>query len=785
MNKTIFGMLILLMICGRAVTAQTIYTITGKVVNAQTGEAIDRVNIRISGTPRGTITNRDGSYVLSMPEGNYVLIYSYVGCQRDSLHISLTKNISCNVKLEPADIILPEVVTIAEDPAYAIIREAIKKKHELDKLLNSYSFKAFTRAKFNRDTSIAGITESYTDGYWHKGDTLHEVVTQKHMTTNLPEAGMVASVGEIVNFTDDIIPLVGFKFVGPVAENALDYYNYKLFRTFRKNHVDIYEISIFPKSRLVPLFQGNISIADSSYAVVGIEVRPNEAFHFPFVNDIEIDFNQKFALYDEKFWMPTDIAMEFGGKISIVGMSFPKIELEQTSVIYDYQINAAIPDSILKKPVLVVDSLAAKYDSTFWNAHRVLPLTSVEEKAYTTLDSTQTLAKQFKPTGAAASVLSFSMLRYIDIRYNRVEGLFIGGTYTYGSGKAISSLEISSSGESYNTSTASGWRVNAAVGYGISDKIFKWRLGGEYPLDKENTVEAGLDVYRDITHFPDGGFYPAILNSVFSLFGCNDYWDYYMSYGWNAHVNVAPFTHASIVLSVQSESQMSVQKNTDFSILSFRNVYRLNPPVMDGQMRSLKLKMYYGPEKVVLNLVPVNAVELSAEYSSPSVINSDFNFSRYYMTASCFFSTFLKSYLLPPQMNLMFAGGTSTGTLPPQREFVLDSQLGRFAPFGVLKTAYPREFIGDRFVMISAEHNFRSVPFLMLGIPFLYKSGIEVLINATATQSWLNGKSMTNGWYYEAGIGIGKIFGIIRADVTYRINNPNDLFFSIGISSFL
>ena len=58
------------------------------------------------------------------------------------------------------------------------------------------------------------------------------------------------------------------------------------------------------------------------------------------------------------------------------------------------------------------------------------------------------------------------------------------------------------------------------------------------------------------------------------------------------HVNVAPFNLASIGLSVQSESQMSVQNNTDFSILSFRNVYGFNPPIIEGQMRSLKLKMY-------------------------------------------------------------------------------------------------------------------------------------------------------------------------------------------------
>ena len=73
----------------------------------------------------------------------------------------------------------------------------------------------------------------------------------------------------------------------------------------------------------------------------------------------------------------------------------------------------------------------------------------------------------------------------------------------------------------------------------------------------------------------------------------------------------------------------------------------------------------------------------------------------------------------------------------------------------------------------------------MLGIPFLYKSGIEFLINGTAAQSWLNGTSMTNGWYYEAGIGIGKIFDLIRADVTYRLSNPKELFFTIGISSVL
>lgn len=767
------------------VKPQNVYIVSGRIMDSKTGEPLAAANVRVSGSARGTITNLDGTYSISLPEGRYTFICSYVGYQTDSASVNLTRNIHEDVRLNPADIILPKVVSIAEDPAYAIIRKAIEKKHEWAKLLQSYSFKAFTRFKLNRDTSIAAITESYTDGYWQQGDSLREIVTQKRETKNLPEMQMIASVGEIVNFTDDVIDLLGFKFVGPIANDALDNYKYKLLRTFTKDGAKVYEIMVIPDSRIVPLFTGKISIADSSFAVTGIELQPNEAFVFPFVSDLKLSFSQRYSLYNEKFWMPTDIAMNGGGKISFPGMSFPRIVFDQTSVIYDYELNNVIPDSIFKKPTLVVDSSATKYDSTFWSAHEVVPMTMAEQKAYKTLDSTETLSKQFKPSGAAASAINFSSLRYIDIRYDRVEGLFLGGNYTYISGKSWQMVGFGSEGL-INSSGSTGWRLSVAAGYGISDRIFKWRLSAAYPLLQENALEIGLDAHRDIAHFADGDFYPALVTSIFSLFGRNDYQDYYMTYGWKAFINAKPFHGASASLSFTSESEKTAFNHAKFNILSFGHTYRENPEIDDGQMRSLTLDLRYGDNKLPLvGIFPIDAVEISAEYSNPVLIKSDFDFGRYYAVASYFFPTFLRSYLFPPQMQVMFAGGFSTGTLPVQREFVLDSQLGRFAPFGVLKTAYPREFVGDRFVMLSLEHNFRNVPFLILNIPFLYKSGLDVLLDGAAGQSWLNGKSTTNGWYYEAGIGLGKIFELIRMDLTYRISKPNALFFSVGMSSLL
>lgn len=502
-----------LLICNGSAISQNVYTISGRIIDSKTGEPLPSANVRVSGSARGTITNLDGSYLISLQAGDYTLIYSYIGYQTDSASVKLTGNIAEDVKLEPADIFLPEIVSVAEDPAYAIIRKAIEKKHEWAKLLKSYSFKAFTRLTIFRDTSLAGITESYTDGYWEQGDSLHEVVTQKRETKNLPEAGFIPSVGEIINFTDDVIEFVGYKFVGPIAENALDYYKYKLIRTFKKNGVAVYEIDVIPDSRIVPLFAGRISIADSSFAVMGVDFHPNEAFNIPFLTDLKVNFAQHYSLYEDKFWMPADIITDFGMKVQFAGISLPRLVIDETSDIYDYELNSQIADSIFKKPALVIDSSSTKFDSTFWSAHEVLPLTSSEQKAYKTLDSTQTLAKQFKPSGATASLLGdngiLSYFNHVDVRFNRVEGLFLGGKYTYTSGKKQTRFTISNEGSEISR-TSEGWQLSLAAGYGFSDRIPKWRIGGAYPFGENIKHEIGLELYRDINHYPRTSFTPLL-----------------------------------------------------------------------------------------------------------------------------------------------------------------------------------------------------------------------------------------------------------------------------------
>ncbi|MDI6780163.1 MAG: DUF5686 family protein, partial [Bacteroidota bacterium] len=273
--------------------SQQIFTISGKVVDSETNQPLPAASIRIDGTTKGTITTADGTFRLSLAAEEYKIIFSFVGYQTDSQKVVLNQDIALQIKLKPVGVQLPEVITIAEDPAIEIIRRAIANKRKWMDKLNSYEIQAFTRQTLFRDTAIASISESYTTGYWQAGDTLREIVTQKRQTENVPASENFAAVMRIANFNDDEIQISGYTFVGPTAVDALDYYDYKLLRTFGKSGYEIYEIQVIPKSRVKPLLQGTITIADYSYAVMGVDLKPNEAFNIPFVSDFILNYRQK------------------------------------------------------------------------------------------------------------------------------------------------------------------------------------------------------------------------------------------------------------------------------------------------------------------------------------------------------------------------------------------------------------------------------------------------------------------------------------------------------------
>ncbi len=756
--------------------AQTRFTVHGTIADSSSGKELASVNIRVVGTSFGTVSNSVGQYTLSVEKGNQTLAFSLIGYQPETLRVNISSNISYHVRLKESPVQIPEIVVSAEDPAIEIIRKAIANKRKWMDKLKSYKFDAFTKQVLRSDTSIASITESYSTGYVQGEDTLREIIKQQRQTQNIPLAENFAAVHGIVNFNEDEIGLFritvndktsGYRFVGPTAPEALEYYDYKLLGTSTVNGVEVYKIRMIPTTRLTPLFDGIITIADETFAVMGVDVIPNETFNIPFIKDIELRYRQQFSLYDSVFWMPSDIRITGSLSVSIIGITMPKIGIEQTSAIYDYAVNVPIPDSVMKKPRLVVDSASTNFDSTFWKENEILPLTNEEHTAYQSLDSTQTLEKQFEPKGPLASLGedgTGSVLEHLDARFNRVEGFFLGGKMK------LDTLMPNIS-------------LRASAGYGFSDTTFKYNFGATYFPSSKKTFGFGIDVYRKLDNIPDEGYYGSTIISLMSLIDKNDYRDYFLATGWAAFTRFKPSRTVTAELSFINEKHSSMFNNTDYSLFAKNKVFRPNPSINDGILKSINAGVRFGGEEVPLGIISRDALEFSIEHSSPSLTGGDFDFTRYSTSFDWSVQTFATDLLFPPKLSMKVSAGTSMGSLPPQKMFALDSRASGYAPFGVLRGSQVKGFTGDHFFMLNIEHNFRSIPFLALDIPFLYKNNIELIVHGSIAKTWRNAPLTSDGVYSEAGIGINRIFDILRADVTYRFFEPSRFYVTLSVAN--
>ena len=85
-------------------------TITGKVTSSDDNAPLPGVNVSVKGTTRGTTTDASGTYRLTVPAGNIVLVISSVGFM--SQEITLGNRASVDVKLQTDTRALNEVVVV-------------------------------------------------------------------------------------------------------------------------------------------------------------------------------------------------------------------------------------------------------------------------------------------------------------------------------------------------------------------------------------------------------------------------------------------------------------------------------------------------------------------------------------------------------------------------------------------------------------------------------------------------------------------------------------------------
>ena len=504
-----FALLFILSVCCFGASAQV--TLSGKIID-ENGKPVPFASVYVKGSTKGTSANVDGDYLLKLQPGQYDMLYRAVGYKQVSQSVNLEKNTVLNITLK-AELYELGAVTISasgQDPAYAIIRKAIRRRKAhlsevkaytaevyikgLQKLLAAP--KKFMGADINQigreiglDSNRRGIiylSESESKiSYQYPGQIHEEMISSKFSGSNRMFSFNRASDAR-VNFYENLQDWGGLSnrpLISPISDNALFYYKYKLLGTTNENGVTINKIQVTPRRGHDPCFDGYIYITDGTWRIYALDLYVTSRANINFVDTLRI--NQQFLKIDSNKWMQSSNKFEFSG-----GLFGFRLKGYFISVYKDYDLNPTFKKHEFNE-ILNIPQKVNKNDSLYWNKERPIPLTLEEQKDYkkkekiaarleskTYLDSLDKATNKVTPGGLLLTGINIidrykHAFYHLDplgssILFNTVEGPALNYGFTYR--KRADSL----------SNKVFGYGAN--VRYGFSDHLFDANANTTLPL---------------------------------------------------------------------------------------------------------------------------------------------------------------------------------------------------------------------------------------------------------------------------------------------------------------
>ncbi|NNF04394.1 MAG: carboxypeptidase-like regulatory domain-containing protein, partial [Rhodothermales bacterium] len=598
--------------------------ISGTVVDAVTGEALPGATVQLAGTYRGTITNSGGRFQIRTDSLPVRLNVRFIGYESRIIDVQAAR-VDLLIEMTPVAFELPEVVITNEDPAIRIMRRVIEEKQRWRAGLDTYSVDAYNRFRVANDTGIVSIWESRTRAFWHREHGVREVSLWQEQTDNMDIDELLPAAMFVVNLYDDDIHLAGHTLRGVTHPGALDAYRFRLTGIRAIDDRRVFDISVEPRRRTGSGFRGTIAVLDSAYAMIYADLEPAESFLFPPpIDRMAIAYRQQFSSFGGDIWLPVDLAAQIELEVSFgFLLNFPTFRIGQLSRLSDFEINAALPDSLFDTDDVMIE------DSTFIASVRAapvedlrVPLTPQEQLAYETIDSTMTIEEAFRPGGLLG--------RFVDMSGDANDQ----GDATTGEGRGARAMNAAPIPERLNVEIRPDIRfdrveaLRAGGRLTVRDRSSIRLWGGAAWLSGPEDVDivAGAAAGNDISLFgeyQDGvraryvsAVKEPLLNSARVLRGGVDYFDWYRSKGWRFGVRVKrlPVRSVTSSLIVRSERHTSVEQAIQRTILGLETALLRNAPVSEGTFRSVSYGFRWeGDDGVPFGIGPFKRADVEIE----------------------------------------------------------------------------------------------------------------------------------------------------------------------------
>ncbi len=755
----------------------------GKVYDTESQETIPLVTIRVERTGQSMVANEEGQYRLQLQPGTYTVTFSHVAYYAKTITITVTDStLTRDVSLYPALIELPgtTVFTRAYDPGQEIIVKAIAHKEALLKQLHDYRFEAYTKLIMQREVKPDSfvyemITETQLSGCWEQPDKYKEILTARRQSSNVEAEQNLVTIGSILNFNRDRLDFLSYQIVSPTAHDALNYYNYYLLDTLYLGKKPVFKLEIEPKNTINHLFQGTILIADSSFAVVGVDVTMNKGLADIIISTLH--YKQTYAEFEDSIWMPIEIRAD--GLLRVPFPGVPDFRFNYVAALHNYSFNTGIPPHTFDY-VLEVAEQVDDNDTTQWQKGQLVPLTEDEKAGYAYIDSVTHQPKSISyyllkySYGVIYALSSSSTYNYF--HFNRVEGPYLGVGHTFT--HLIPNTEL--------------W---LRTGYAFDGKFWQHRYYGAYTLSRRPDITIGGG-YRDAIRSRPVIMTSSRYNPTFlSLTAKIDPFDYYLEKGFDLDAVVHFGKKGTVKLQYLDVNQYRVRNNTDYGMLFNRDrEHRANPEIVNGKLRSIELSLRYDSRNFMLNkgreqkvfTFPFTVVETGIETANPDIIDNDFTFQRYY-----FWLYHIRRLPGAGLFSLYLYAGASRDQLPPQRYFTVDfGSMGRVSAVD-FKTLGRNNFSGDRVLVMYAMQDFGTTLFERSRIPLVKKIPFSLFVYGGAFWTKFGNESIRLNErqllfaakpYSEIGFGVGRLPMFLKFFFTWQLSDYNTNHFSFRFS---
>lgn len=796
--------------------------ITGTVFTEK-GDLLPYSSLSVKGTTTGVSANSKARFSLTLLPGVYTITCQHIGYARQEKIIIVDNNDKeINFILNEQKLELDEVVikTGGEDPAYEIIRQAIKKRDFYNKQVQGFQCDLYTKdivklrslpnkvfgQKLSEEDRKEMQLDSSGKGIVYLSESIAKVFSQQpgkfKMEVNSSRVSGSGSFGftfptfislynnNVTIFTERFNPR---GFISPIADGAIGFYKYKYSGSFWEDGKEINVIQVIPRRNYEPLFSGTINITDGDWRIHSFDLTLTKKSQLELLDTLQI--SQIHTAANNEVWRVKNQVLHFNFKqfkIDAVG--------NFVSVYTNYTINPVFDKKLFNNILIKYDTAVNKKTAAYWDTIRPMPLEPEEKRDYEVKDSIYQIQKDTALTQQSIdslnkkqgklkplhifwqgierkhykknSTINWGIQPLIkQVEYNTVEGLVINFNPFYE--QKFSSHQPNISVHPHIRYGFSNTHLNAWLD--VSIRTRDWSDGKK--IKRESWVFSGG---KKVSQFNNENPISPLTNSISTLFWGDNFMKIYENYFGSINFTKRYESGLRLSFNVLYEDRMPLENTTDFTFKkNSKNDFTPNYPYekiaaqfTPHQALLLNVAVSIKPGQRYIQL-PFNKIPIGSKYPTfsfnytkgiTSLLGSDVDFDKWKLTINDD-----KNFKLAGLLKYKLGIG---GFINTKKVFIQDYQhfngnrstaASEYVNSFQLATYYANSTTASLYGFAHIEHHFNGL--LTNKIPLFNRLNWNLVGGGNAF--YINNKNN----YAEVFAGLENIFKILRIDVVAAYTN--------------